>query len=71
MPRRLSRRPSGSQVRILLRAFFLFIGLYSSEVEHHTCNVGVSGSIPDEGIIGPCSSVALPGGIFWDFGLGV
>ena len=28
---------------------FLFIGLYSSEVEHHTCNVGVSGSIPDEG----------------------
>jgi hypothetical protein len=30
------------------RIFFL-IGLYSSEVEHHTCNVGVSGSIPDEG----------------------
>ena len=25
--------------------------LYSSEVEHHTCNVGVSGSIPDEGNI--------------------
>ena len=23
--------------------------LYSSEVEHHTCNVGVSGSIPGEG----------------------
>ena len=31
------------------RIFFLLIGLYSSEVEHHTCNVGVSGSIPDEG----------------------
>jgi hypothetical protein len=28
---------------------FFSIGLYSSEVEHHTCNVGVSGSIPDEG----------------------
>ena len=25
--------------------------LYSSEVEHHTCNVGVSGSIPDEGMM--------------------
>lgn len=57
MPRRLSRRPSGSQVRILLRAFFLFIGLYSSEVEHHTCNVGVSGSIPDEGNFSLRSSV--------------
>jgi hypothetical protein len=30
------------------RIFILF-GPYSSEVEHHTCNVGVSGSIPDEG----------------------
>ena len=30
--------------------FFLRFGLYSSEVEHHTCNVGVSGSIPDEGM---------------------
>jgi hypothetical protein len=36
---------------------FLFIGLYSSEVEHHTCNVGVSGSIPDEGIFSLRSSV--------------
>ena len=32
------------------RIFFV-CGLYSSAVEHHTCNVGVSGSIPDEGMM--------------------
>ena len=45
----LSPTISGCAGSIPASRIFFYNGPYSSEVEHHTCNVGVSGSIPDEG----------------------
>ena len=47
----LSPTISGCAGSIPASRIFFLLRLYSSEVEHHTCNVGVSGSIPDEGTI--------------------